>query len=158
MINIICDRSLLAGFILCIPLLLATLITFAYMNFANIGITINTLPVSAVGVGIGVNFGLYIFSRMREEMELNEGNWAKSLEVTALTASKGVVFTALPMVLPLLAWYYMSGLKFQAQMGLLLEGDGEFEGTVGHPVAALALFEQLGALGGQQVPHGLTRL
>lgn len=113
-------RSLLAGLILCIPLLLATLITFAYMNFANIGITINTLPVSAVGVGIGVNFGLYIFSRMREEMKISEGNWAKSLEVTARTASKGVVFTALPMVLPLMAWYYMSSLKFQAQMGLLL--------------------------------------
>ena len=113
-------RSLVAGFILIVPLLLATLLTFVYMSFANIGMTINTLPVSAVGVGVGVNFGLYIFSRMKEEMKLQQGNWAKSLEVTARTASKGVVFTALPMVLPCMAWYYMSSLKFQAQMGLLL--------------------------------------
>jgi len=113
-------RSILAGVILCIPLLLATLVTFAYMNYAQIGLTINTLPVSAVGVGIGVNFGLYIFSRMREEMKISEGDWSQSLMVTARTAAKGVVYTALPMILPCLAWYYMSSLKFQAQMGQLL--------------------------------------
>ncbi|MBN2468007.1 MAG: MMPL family transporter [Deltaproteobacteria bacterium] len=113
-------RSLLAGFILIVPLLLATLLTFVYMSFAQIGMTINTLPVSAVGVGVGVNFGLYIFSRMKEEMKINEGNWTQSLMITARTASKGVVYTALPMILPCMAWYGMSSLKFQAQMGLLL--------------------------------------
>ena len=113
-------RSIVAGILLCIPLILATLVCFAYISKTKIGLTINTLPVSAVGVGVGVNFGLYIFSRVREEMKLNEGNWAKSLMVTARTASKGVVYTALPLILPCLLWYYLSSLKFQAQMGVLL--------------------------------------
>jgi predicted RND superfamily exporter protein len=113
-------RSLLAGFLLCIPLLLANLLAFAYMSFANIGFTINTLPCSAVGVGVGVDFGLFIFSRIREEMRNTQGNWGQSIYTTARTATKGVVYTALSLILPCLAWYYMSSLKFQAQMGLLL--------------------------------------
>ena len=44
-------RSPLAGILLCLPLLLANLLAFGYMSFANMGFTINTLPCAAVGVG-----------------------------------------------------------------------------------------------------------
>ncbi|MBW2368321.1 MAG: MMPL family transporter [Deltaproteobacteria bacterium] len=117
---VIAYRSIMAGILVVIPLLLANLLAFAYMSYAGIGFTINTLPCSAVGVGVGVNFFLFIFSRMREEMIKNDGNWTLSVGITAQTATKGVVFTALSLILPLLAWYYLSDLKFQAQMGLLL--------------------------------------
>jgi len=113
-------RSPLAGFLLCIPLLLANLLAFAFMSYAGIGFTINTLPCSAVGVGVGVDFWLFIFSRIREEMKNTNGDWGQSIYTTARTATKGVVYTALSLILPCLAWYYMSSLKFQAQMGLLL--------------------------------------
>ena len=117
---VIAYRSILAGVLVVIPLLLANLLAFAYMSYAGIGFTINTLPCSAVGVGVGVNFFLFIFSRMREEMLKNDGNWMLSVGTTAQTATKGVVFTALSLILPLLAWYYLSDLKFQAQMGIFL--------------------------------------
>lgn len=113
-------RSPIAGVIVVIPLLLANLIGFAFMSFAGIGFTINTLPCSAVGVGVGSDFYLFIFSRLMEEMEINGGNWEKGIETTALTATKGVVYTALSLIIPLLAWYWLSDIKFQAQMGLLL--------------------------------------
>ena len=113
-------RSLLAGVLLCLPLLLANLVCFAYMAYANIGFTINTLPCSAVGVGVGVDFSLFIFSRVREEIRRKEGDWEGAIKVTARTATKGVVYTALSLILPCLVWYLFSGLKFQAQMGLLL--------------------------------------
>lgn len=113
-------RSPIAGFIVVVPLLLANLIGFAFMSFAGIGFTINTLPCSAVGVGVGSDFYLFIFSRLMEEMEANGGDWVKGIETTALTATKGVVYTALSLIIPLLAWYWMSDIKFQAQMGLLL--------------------------------------
>lgn len=113
-------RSILSGIMTVIPLLLSNLLAFAYMSFADIGFTINTLPCSAVGVGVGVNFSLFIFSRIREEMIKVNGDWKLALEATARTASKGVVFTALSLILPLMAWYYLSDVKFQAQMGLLL--------------------------------------
>ena len=83
-------------------------------------VVLNTLPCSAVGVGVGVDFGLFIFSRIREEMKETSGDWGQSVYTTARTATKGVVYTALSLILPCLAWYYMSSLKFQAQMGLLL--------------------------------------
>jgi len=101
-------------------LLIANLLAFAYMSYAGIGFTINTLPCSAVGVGIGVDFFLFIFSRIKEEMKNAAGDWRIAIETTARTAIKGVVFTALSLILPLLAWYFLSGLKFQAQMGFFL--------------------------------------
>ena len=113
-------RSPVAGVIVVIPLLLANLIGFAFMSYAGIGFTINTLPCSAVGVGVGSDFYLFIFSRLQEEMEANGGDWVKGIEITALTATKGVVYTALSLIIPLLAWYWLSDIKFQAQMGLLL--------------------------------------
>lgn len=113
-------RSILAGIMTVVPLLLANLLAFAYMSYADIGFTINTLPCSAVGVGVGVNFFLFIFSRIREEMINTHGDWNRAIETTARTATKGVVFTALSLILPLMAWFYLGDLKFQAQMGLLL--------------------------------------
>jgi predicted RND superfamily exporter protein len=113
-------RSIIAGIITLIPLMIANLLAFAYMSYADIGFTINTLPCSAVGVGIGVDFFLFIFSRVKEEMINTKGDWTLAIQTTARTAIKGVVFTALSLILPLLAWYFLSGLKFQAQMGLLL--------------------------------------
>jgi predicted RND superfamily exporter protein len=53
-------------------------------------------------------------------MKVTEGDWGQAVYTTARTATKGVVYTALSLILPCLAWYYMSSLKFQAQMGLLL--------------------------------------
>ena len=120
LMSTIAYRSLLAGVLLCIPLALANLLAFALMSFAKIGFTINTLPCFAVGVGVGVDFGVFIFSRIREEMQDSDGDWSQSLITTSRTASKGVVYTALSMILPCVAWWLLASLKFQAQMGLLL--------------------------------------
>ena len=117
---VIAFRSVLAGIMTVIPLILANLLAFAYMSFANIGFTINTLPCSAVGVGVGVDFSLFIYSRIKEEMGNCSGDWKTAIFTTARTATKGVVFTALSLILPLMAWFFMADLKFQSQMGLLL--------------------------------------
>ena len=53
-------------------------------------------------------------------MKKSGGDWENSLKTTARTASKGVVYTALSMILPCLAWWILPSLKFQAQMGLFL--------------------------------------
>ena len=58
-------RSVVAGFMLAIPLILSNLIAFTYMAFADVGLTTNTLPCSAVGVGVGVDFAIYLYSRCK---------------------------------------------------------------------------------------------
>jgi len=112
-------RSFLAGFLLVIPLVISNIVAFGFMSFAKIGLSINTLPVSAVGVGVGVDFGIYLYSRYREEYARTK-DWAASIAVGSQTTALAVLYSALTLVLPLLSWYFLSSLRFQAQMGFLL--------------------------------------
>lgn len=112
-------RSVVGGAMLTLPLILANLIAFAYMALMNIGLSINTLPVAAVGVGVGVDFAIYIYSRCKDEFPVCSG-WEQTIIAAVRTSGKAVIYTGLTMVLPILTWYYLSDLKFQGQMGMFL--------------------------------------
>lgn len=115
----LCFRSIVAGLMLTVPLLFANFTAFAYMSIANIGLSINTLPVAAIGVGVGVDFAIYLYSRCIEEYRRQEG-WVDAIMVSVATCGKAIVFTCLSLILPILPWVFLSDLKFQAQMGLFL--------------------------------------
>jgi uncharacterized protein len=111
-------RSFVAGFYLLFPLALANAAINAYMGAHDIGININTLPVVTVGVGFGIDYSIYIVSRIIEELAL--GQELRDATYTALTTSgKAVAFTALTLVASVLFWYW-SDIRFDAEMGLLL--------------------------------------
>jgi predicted RND superfamily exporter protein len=112
-------RSMVAALMLTLPLILANLVAFAYMALNNIGLSINTLPVAAVGVGVGIDYAMYIYSRCREEYPLRK-NWEDTIMAAVRTSGKAVVFTGLTMILPIITWFFLSDMKFQAQMGVFL--------------------------------------
>ncbi len=101
-----------------IPLALVTVLCNALMAMLDIGLKVNTLPVVALGVGVGVDYGIYLFERIKHEMQ--EGMTLVEAYVEALkqrgTAS---LFTAVTMTISVATWYF-SALKFQADMGILL--------------------------------------
>ncbi len=113
-------RSIVAAVLLCVPLLVANLVAFMYMVLNDIGLDVNVLPVSAVGIGVGVDYGIYILSRMEEEFKNTGGNWTAMTYTSLNSAGKGVVITAVTVIIPILLWPIMADLKFQAEMGLLL--------------------------------------
>ncbi len=111
-------RSLAATLCIILPLALVSLLAYALMAVLEIGLKVNTLPVVALGVGIGVDYGIYIFGRMRNE--LASGKTLKSAYLTTLEASgAGVVFTGVTLAIGVATWIF-SPLKFQADMGILL--------------------------------------
>ena len=112
-------RSFAAGAMLAVPLILSNLVAFAYMSITNIGLSTNTLPCSAVGVGVGVDFAIYLYSRCVEEFPKSNG-WKETVLNSINTAGRGIVFTGFTLILPILTWYFISDLKFQAQMGFFL--------------------------------------
>lgn len=112
-------RSFVAGMMLTAPLILSNLIAFSYMAVANIGLSVNTLPCAAVGVGVGVDFAIYLYSRCVEEYPHHKG-WKDIVTASVRTTGGGIVYTGITLILPILTWYFISELKFQAQMGFFL--------------------------------------
>jgi len=90
----------------------------AYMAVNNIGVNIHTLPLVTVGVGFGVDYGLYIVSRIIEEYRVKP-DMDTAVRMAVSTAGKAVTFTAVTMVFGTLVWYF-SSIRFDAEMGLLL--------------------------------------
>ena len=112
--------SITGGLMLTLPLIFANSIAFAYMAWANIGLSINTLPVAAIGVGVGVDFAIYLYSRCQEEFPLQGGDWSRTVIQAVCTTGKAVVYTGLTIIFPIITWYFISALKFQAQVGFFL--------------------------------------
>jgi predicted RND superfamily exporter protein len=111
-------RSFAAGLYLLFPLLLANAAINAYMGAHDIGININTLPVVTVGVGFGIDYAIYVVSRIIEELAVGQELQAATHRAL-VTAGKAVAFTALTLVASVLFWYW-SDIRFDAEMGLLL--------------------------------------
>ncbi len=111
-------RSILAGVIFVMSLVLANFLAFTYMVFKNIGLNINTFPVVSLGIGLGVDYGLYIVSRIIE-LYKEEKDLAKAVRGSIVTSGRAVFFTATMMTAGVIFWYF-SPLRFQAEMGILL--------------------------------------
>jgi predicted RND superfamily exporter protein len=117
-IVLITYRSFTAGLYLLFPLALANAAINAYMGAHDIGININTLPVVTVGVGFGIDYAIYVVSRIIEELAL--GAQIENATYKAMvTSGKAVTFTALTLVASVLFWYW-SSIRFDAEMGVLL--------------------------------------
>ncbi|HSH41916.1 MAG TPA: MMPL family transporter [Arenicellales bacterium] len=111
-------RSLAGTFCIVLPLGLVSLLAYALMNSLDIGLKVNTLPVVALGVGIGVDYGIYIFSRFQSL--LKEGYTISEGYFTTLSISGfGVIFTGCALAIGVATWIF-SPLQFQADMGILL--------------------------------------
>ncbi|WP_417581907.1 efflux RND transporter permease subunit [Nitrincola sp.] len=106
--------------VLCIilPLALTSLLCQALMAVMGIGVKVATLPVIALGVGIGVDYGIYIYSRLSNYLEQGMKLTDAYFE-TLRTTGKPVAFTGLTLAIGVVLWVF-SPIKFQADMGILL--------------------------------------
>ncbi|POF43288.1 transporter [Pseudomonas laurylsulfativorans] len=102
-----------------IPLALVTVLCNALMALLGIGVKVNTLPVVALGVGVGVDYGIYLFERIKHEMHEGGMNLRDAFVEALKQRGTASVFTAVTMTLSIATWAF-SNLKFQADMGILL--------------------------------------
>ena len=111
-------RSISATVCIIVPLAVVSLLAYALMALLQIGLKVSTLPVVALGVGIGVDYGIYIYGRLRTH--LREGlDFAAAYERTLATTGAGVVLTGLTLAAGVATWI-VAPLKFQADMGTVL--------------------------------------
>ncbi len=111
-------RSLRATLCILIPLAIVSVLCEALMPALGIGLKVSTLPVIALGVGVGVDYGIYLYDRI--EVHLEEGKPLQEAFYEALNErGTAMVFTAVTMTIGVGTWV-LSALKFQADMGVLL--------------------------------------
>jgi predicted RND superfamily exporter protein len=111
-------RSLRATLCILIPLAIVSVLCEALMPTLGIGLKVSTLPVIALGVGVGVDYGIYLYDRI--EIHLEEGKDLATAFCEALNErGTAMVFTAVTMTIGVGTWA-LSALKFQADMGILL--------------------------------------
>jgi len=107
--------------VLCIilPLMLVSILCNALMATLGIGLKVSTLPVIALGVGVGVDYGIYLYEQIKHHME-DQGQSLREAYYQALRdRGTAAVFTAITMGIGVGTWAF-SALKFQADMGILL--------------------------------------
>lgn len=111
-------RSIRAVLCIVVPLGLTSILCEAIMAVSGIGIKVATLPVIALGVGIGVDYGIYIYSKL-EKFLLEGKTLQEAYFETLRSTGKAVIFTGVTLGLGVVTWIF-SPIKFQADMGFLL--------------------------------------
>jgi predicted RND superfamily exporter protein len=111
-------NSIPSGFIILTQIATATMLSLAYMAIRGIGLNINTLPVQSVGVGIGVDYAIYIVDRIRQEVA-DTADIDEAVQRAVRTTGMAVSFTATCIVGGIFPWVF-SNLRFQAEMAQLL--------------------------------------
>jgi predicted RND superfamily exporter protein len=113
-------RSSVSGIFFIIPVFISNVVTFAFMAWHGIGMSISTLPVVALGIGLGVDYAFYIVDGIKEHLENNPLATPEDAVRQSLgSAGRGVILTALVLAAGVLLWSW-SSLRFQAEMGILI--------------------------------------
>ena len=101
-----------------VPLTFATMLGYAFMDIAQIGLKVSTLPVMVLAVGVGVDYAFYIYNRLNTHLKSGL-DMTEAFDQTFKNTGAAVVFTALTLAIGVSTWSF-SALKFQADMGSLL--------------------------------------
>ncbi len=101
-----------------VPLVVVSYLGYALKFYLHIGLKTSTLPVIALGVGIGVDYGIYLFSAIQERLEAGD-TFEDALCFAFATMGTSVMFTGSALAVGVGTWAF-SALKFQADMGILL--------------------------------------
>ena len=111
-------RSVVGTILVVVPLALVSVLVYAVMALVGIGLKVSTLPMVALGAGIGVDYGIYLFSRMQEF--LHQGLSVRdSYERTLRVTGASIIFTGITLAIGVATWVF-SPLKFQADIGIML--------------------------------------
>jgi len=113
-------RSIVAALLMLVPVNMSNFMLGASMHLLGIGMDINATIVAVMGVGVGIDYGIYLLSRICEEFQAHDHNLPKAINAALTTTGKAIMFTATIMLMGILPWYFLSDLKFMADMGILL--------------------------------------
>ncbi|HTY45463.1 MAG TPA: MMPL family transporter [Patescibacteria group bacterium] len=111
--------SLVSAWLLMIPLAFRTFVLFGILGFLQISLTQEMIPVVALGIGCGVDFSLYIVSRLNDELKERRASLDDCLLKAVHSSGKAVFFTGLTLTIGVATWIF-SPILMQARLGMFL--------------------------------------
>ena len=111
-------RSWRAVIVALVPLILTSILAEALMVYLGIGIKVATLPVVALGVGIGIDYAIYLLS-IQLAFQRTGMSVAEAYKKALATTGKVVALVGVTLAAGVITWAW-SPIKFQADMGILL--------------------------------------
>jgi predicted RND superfamily exporter protein len=111
-------RSFVAGLLFIVSCIAANFTAFIYMRLVGIGITIDTIPVISLGIGLGVDYGIYVVSRICDECAA--GRELNDAVTIALRETGAAVFATFSVIVAGLAPWVFSPVLFHNEMSVLL--------------------------------------
>lgn len=112
-------RSWRAVLCIIVPLTLVSVLCNALMARLGIGLKVSTLPVITLGVGVGVDYGIYLYERIQHQIREEGQSLPQAFAEAMRQRGSAALFTALTMCIGVGTWAF-AALKFQADMGILL--------------------------------------
>ncbi|MCD6353013.1 MAG: MMPL family transporter, partial [Proteobacteria bacterium] len=114
-------RSIIGGMFLFLPLGFSIILTFGILGLSGVSLTVETLPVAAMGIGLGIDYSIYIASRIHEEILRGYGNpdLFGAIQRALATSGKAVFFTGMVISTGVFSWLF-SSIKLQAKLGAAL--------------------------------------
>jgi uncharacterized protein len=112
-------RSWHAGLLMFVAMAVPTALTYAYLAVNGIGLNINTVPLISVGLGIGIDYAVYIIDRIRDELH-EHADFRTAIGRSIATTGMAVTCTFTTLVGGIVAWVFVSDLRFQADAAKLL--------------------------------------
>jgi len=113
-------RSFVGAFIVLLSLFTRVIVTYGVMGFIPIPLTMYTTPIASMGIGIGVDYVIYVLVRIKEELAQTKDNNIQEATILALnTTGRAVFYTVMAVVLGVLV-FILSPLKFQMELGSMI--------------------------------------
>lgn len=112
-------RTIASVICILVPLAAVSVFTYAIMVFLEIGVKVSNIATVAFAAGIGVDYGIYIYSVLDENIRVKGMAMRQAYANTLHQTGKAVIFTGLALAASVATWM-MSGLQFQVDMGILL--------------------------------------
>lgn len=117
-LSVLTYASVVGALIVMIPSIVAQPLSEAMMYWLGIDANINSLPVAAVGIGIGIDYGYYVLSRIVEEFQ-RLGDHDQAIEEALMTTGRAIMFTGTTLTVSVIFWIFFP-MKFQSEMAVLL--------------------------------------
>ena len=111
--------SIHAGWLMLLAMGFATTLTYAYMGIVGLGINVNTVPILAAGIGIGVDYSIYIMDKIKEQYA-KLGSFEAAIQKAINTTGVAIGFTAFSLIAGVIMWVLLSTMRFQADAAMLL--------------------------------------